>query len=74
MSFHGGRRFGNRGGKFDGLGLLRFNDRPNGLSHSGGLEVLEDFEGAEVKAVGTINAALNAGKGMAINHLAHMVD
>ena len=28
------------------------------------MEVLEDFEGAEVEAVGTINAPLNAGKGI----------
>ena len=30
----------------------------------GGLEVLEDFEGTEVHAVGGVDAALNAGEGI----------
>ena len=61
MSFHGGQLGGI--GLLDGLGsrLQRQATRPVPL---GGLEVLEDFEGAEVEAVGGIDAALNAGKGI----------
>ena len=44
--------------------LHRQATRPVALGGLKGLEVLEDFEGAEVEAVGTINAPLNAGKGI----------
>ena len=71
MSLHGGRRFGNRRGMhrdlLDGLGRLRLQrqaTRPVPLGGLEGLEVLEDFEGAEVEAVGGIDAALNAVKGI----------
>jgi hypothetical protein len=76
LSFHGGRRFGNQRDRLDGLGLLdrlgllhrlgrrlqRQATRPVALGGLEGLEVHEDFEGAEVEAVGGIEAALNAVK------------
>ena len=46
--------------KFRGPQAL--SNRPGGLSHCGGLEILEDFEGAKVEAISGINAPLDAVK------------
>jgi hypothetical protein len=53
LSWHGGWRFGNGHNRLGGL-----------LRGRRGLEVLEDFEGAEVHAIGAVNAPLKAGKGI----------
>jgi hypothetical protein len=62
LSFHGEQRFGNRRRRLDRLGLLRRLRQAGRPVPLGGLEVPEDFEGAEVKAVGGIEAALNSVK------------
>src|SRR6266481_9804503 len=56
LSWHGGCRFVNR--------CFRRAGRLGGLGGGRGLEVLEDFEGAEVHAISRIDAPLNGGEGI----------
>jgi hypothetical protein len=61
LNRHAGCWFGNRG--------VRLGDRLDGLGGLLGrlrcsLELLEGFEGAQVHAIGGIDAALNAGEGI----------